>query len=87
MVKIRINGDLHGTPSVRVIGSSGEMIGVMLLPDALRAAMKEGCDLVEVNPTAQPPVCKIMNFAKYKYDALRKKSGTTIGYQVALALN
>ncbi len=65
-VKIRKNGDLRGLPSVRVIGSSGEMLGVMPLAEALRLALKEGLDLVEVDPRAQPPVCKLLDFSKYR---------------------
>jgi hypothetical protein len=66
-MKIRINGDLRGTPSVRLIGSSGEMLGVMTLAEALRRALQEGLDLVEVNPRGDPPVCRILDFSKYKY--------------------
>ena len=65
-VKIRINGGLRGTEQVRVIDATGEMLGVMPLAAALRAAMKAGMDLVEVNPSAEPPVCKILDFGKYK---------------------
>jgi translation initiation factor IF-3 len=75
--KIRINGDLRGTPLVRVIASDGEMLGVMTLAEALRVAMKEGRDLVEVNPKADPPVCKILDFGKYKYAEKRKAAETT----------
>ena len=64
--KIRINGELRGTPRVRVIGRDGEMLGVMTLAAALRLALKEGLDLVEVNPEADPPVCKILDFGKYR---------------------
>lgn len=70
--KIRINGDLRGTPRVRVIAASGEMLGVMTLAEALRAAVKEGLDLVEVNPKADPPVCKLMDFSKYKDDSRKR---------------
>ena len=64
--KLRVNGDLRGTPRVRVIAADGEMLGVMDLADALRAAMKAGLDLVEVNPEADPPVCKILDLGKYR---------------------
>lgn len=64
-MKIRVNGELRGTPEVRVIASDGEMLGVMPLAQALRLAMKEGLDLVEVNPKANPPVCKILDFDRY----------------------
>lgn len=54
---------------MRVIAADGEMLGMMPLADALRAALKAGLDLVEVNPSATPPVCKLLDFAKYKADA------------------
>jgi hypothetical protein len=69
--KIRKNGDLRGLPRVRVIGSSGKMLGVMALADALRLAFKEGLDLVEVNPAASPPVCKILDFDKYTSNTIK----------------
>src|SRR6201987_3614107 len=54
---------------VRVIlGASGEQLGVMKLNDALRKAQTLGLDLVEVSPTANPPVCKIVDFGKFRYD-------------------
>jgi hypothetical protein len=74
--KIRINGDLRGTPRVQVIASNGEKLGVMTLAEALRLAMKEGLDLVEVNPKADPPICKILDFDKYRYDEKRKAAET-----------
>jgi len=64
-VRIRKNGDLRGLPSVRVLDASGEMLGVMRVGDALRLALRESLDLVEVNPKAQPPVCKLLDFSKY----------------------
>ena len=66
--KIRKNGELRGTPNVRVIAADGEMLGVMTLAEALRAAMKAGLDLVEVNPKASPPVCKILDLSRYTSD-------------------
>jgi len=65
MAKIRTNGDLRGTPEVRVTAANGEMLGVLSLASALRLAMEAGLDLVEVNPKAEPPVCKILDFSKY----------------------
>src|SRR4026208_148159 len=50
------------------IGSTGEQLGVMRLTDALRKAQSLGQDLVEVAPTANPPVCKIVDFGKFRYD-------------------
>jgi hypothetical protein len=69
---MRKNGDLRGTPRVDVIGSSGEKLGVMPLAEALRLAMKQGRDLVEVNPNASPPVCKLLDLDKHGYAELKK---------------
>lgn len=62
-------------PQIRVIGPDGEQIGVMDVETALTAARERGLDLVEISPTAKPPVCKIMDFGKYKYE-LKKKAQT-----------
>lgn len=58
---------------VRVIGSSGEQIGILPIQEALRIAGDEALDLVEVSPDANPPVCKIMDYGKYKYEQTKKK--------------
>ena len=73
--KLRINREIRVTP-IRVIGPESEQLGILATPDALRKAEELGYDLVEVSPTAQPPVCKIMDFGKYKYeqDQRRKES-------------
>jgi translation initiation factor IF-3 len=59
---------------VRVIGSTGEQLGVLPVEQALAKAMDEGLDLVEVNPMAKPPVCKIMDYGKFKYDEKKKQN-------------
>lgn len=64
-------------PEIRVIGPSGKMIGVMNPRDALKLAKEAGLDLVEVSPTARPPVCRILDFGKYKYELSKKKKDTT----------
>lgn len=69
--QIRINQRIR-VPEVRVIGDDGEMIGVMQTHEALRRAQERGLDLVEVNPKADPPVCKILDFGKFKYDEKKK---------------
>jgi translation initiation factor IF-3 len=69
--QIRINHRIR-VPEVRVIGADGGMMGVMTTSDALRAAQELGLDLVEVNPKAEPPVCKILDFGKYKYEEKKK---------------
>jgi translation initiation factor IF-3 len=60
-------------PEVRVIDSEGEQLGVMETGKALALADEEGLDLVEVSPTARPPVCRIMDFGKYKYEQSKKQ--------------
>jgi translation initiation factor IF-3 len=57
---------------VRVIGDDGEQLGVMDVRDAVRAAREKGLDLVEVAPNADPPVCRIIDFGKYQYEAKKK---------------
>ena len=61
------------SPEVRVIGPNSEQIGVVLIRRALDLAKEHELDLVEVAPTAKPPVCRIMDFAKYKYDQEKKE--------------
>ena len=55
-------------PSVRVIDSNGQMLGVMPTNQAQRMAEQQGLDLVEITPTAVPPVCKIMDYGKFRYE-------------------
>jgi len=71
----RINDRIRAR-QVRLIGSDGSQLGVKTLPDALGIAREQGLDLVEVAANAEPPVCKIMDFGKYKYeqDQRRKES-------------
>ena len=57
---------------VQVIGSSGTNLGVMQLKQAIQLAKEEGLDLIEISPNANPPVCKIMDMGKYKYDLQKK---------------
>ncbi|MCF8091475.1 MAG: translation initiation factor IF-3 [Desulfotignum sp.] len=58
---------------VRVIGADGEQIGIMPVAEALRIAGDQNLDLVEVSPDANPPVCKIMDHGKFKYEQTKKK--------------
>ena len=57
---------------VQVIGSEGNNLGVMQLKQAIQKAKDEGLDLIEISPNANPPVCKIMDMGKYKYDLQKK---------------
>ena len=60
--------------SVRVITDNGEMLGVLQIEEALRMASDQGLDLVEVSPKANPPVCKIIDYGKYKYRVQKKQA-------------
>jgi len=60
------------SPDVQVIGSDGENLGILNLNDAINRAKDVGLDLIEIAPNAKPPVCKIMDMGKYKYDAQKK---------------
>nr|WP_268760241.1 translation initiation factor IF-3 [Arthrobacter sp. Leaf141] len=59
-------------PEVRLVGPAGEQVGIVRIDDALRLAAESDLDLVEVAPQAKPPVCKLMDFGKYKYEAAVK---------------
>ncbi|MGW9551184.1 translation initiation factor IF-3 [Citricoccus zhacaiensis] len=59
-------------PEVRLVGPQGEQVGIVRIEDALRLAAEADLDLVEVAPTAKPPVCKLMDFGKWKYEAAVK---------------
>lgn len=58
---------------VRLIGTDGEQLGIMSSRDAQKIADEAGLDLVKIAPTAKPPVCKIVDYGKYKYDMMRKE--------------
>lgn len=72
---IRINEHIR-TYEVRVIDADGKQLGVLTVPAALEKARERGLDLVEVSPTAQPPVCRIMDFGKYKYEISKKQKAS-----------
>ncbi|HSO47024.1 MAG TPA: translation initiation factor IF-3 [Rhizobiaceae bacterium] len=59
-------------PRVRVIGSDGEMVGLLSRDEALALALEDGMDLVEIQPNADPPVCRVMDFGKFKFEAQKK---------------
>ncbi len=59
-------------PEVRCIDADGEQIGIISTRDALRKATEAGLDLVEISPNAHPPVCRIMDYGKFKYEAEKK---------------
>ncbi len=70
--RIRVNQGIRAR-EVRVIGPEGEQFGIMPPAEAIRVAEEKGLDLVEVAPTAVPPVCRIMNYGKFKYEQSKKQ--------------
>lgn len=69
---MKVNREIRA-PKVRVIGKDGEQIGIIPLYEALNLADEAGLDLVEIVPGATPPVCKIINFGKYRYDQTKRE--------------
>ncbi|RMF39422.1 MAG: translation initiation factor IF-3 [Alphaproteobacteria bacterium] len=67
----RVNDRIRA-PEIRLIGADGKNIGVVTPREALSLAQDAGLDLVEISPNANPPVCKIMDYGKYKYDQQKK---------------
>ena len=71
------------SPEIRVISDEGEQLGVMTPSDALARAQEVGLDLVEVAPGSKPPVCRIMDYGRYKYER-KKKMGKNKGHTATL---
>ncbi|MCY4229925.1 MAG: translation initiation factor IF-3 [Alphaproteobacteria bacterium] len=69
----RINEDIEAQ-SVRLVAADGSMVGVVEINEALGAAQAAGLDLVEVSPNAEPPVCKVLDYGRFKYEAQKKKN-------------
>ena len=61
------------SPEVQVIGSEGENLGILNTNEAISIAKEKGLDLIEISPNAKPPVCKIIDMGKFKYDAQKKQ--------------
>lgn len=68
---VNVNWQIRAS-EVRVIGHDGKQIGILPLKEAMKLAEEQGLDLVEVAPQATPPVCRIMNYGKYKYQQSKK---------------
>lgn len=89
---LRINDEIRAR-EVRLVGEEGEQLGIVQLRDALQMAIERSVDLVEIAPTAKPPVCKFMDYGKYKYEQAkkdkeaRKKQRTTEIKEVKLRPN
>jgi translation initiation factor IF-3 len=69
---VRVNGKIRAR-EVRVIGTEGKQLGVLALGEALNLARANGVDLVEVAPNANPPVCRLVDFGKYRYEQAKKE--------------
>ncbi len=81
--QIRVNGRIRAREVRVIVASTGEQLGVLKLSDAIRHAQGLGLDLVEVAPTANPPVCRIVDYGKFKYEASKhdkekKNSGSKL---------
>jgi translation initiation factor IF-3 len=82
-VEPRINDRIR-VPEVRLVGPNGEQVGIVRIEDALRLAVEADLDLVEVAPNGKPPVCKLMDYGKFKYESAvkaredRKKQVNTV---------
>ncbi|MBN1114631.1 MAG: translation initiation factor IF-3 [Oligoflexia bacterium] len=68
----RINREIHAS-EIRLIDQDGAMLGIMSVSDALSIALEKGLDLVEVNPNGEPPVVKIIDYGRYKYELKKKQ--------------
>ncbi|QGG43246.1 translation initiation factor IF-3 [Aeromicrobium yanjiei] len=69
--ELRVNDRIR-VPEVRLVGPGGEQVGIVRIEDALRLAAEADLDLVEVAPTARPPVCRLMDYGKFKYETAQK---------------
>ena len=79
---MKVNREIRA-PKVRVISHAGEQVGVLSLYEALAMAEEQGLDLVEIVPGSTPPVCKVMNFGKFRYDqSKREKENKKASHQI-----
>lgn len=69
---MKVNREIRA-PRVRVIGQNGEQVGVIALYEALKMAEEAGLDLVEIVPNSSPPVCKVIDYGKYRYDQTKRE--------------
>ena len=71
--RARINEQIN-VPEVRLIDVDGNQAGIVLTREAMRAAEESGCDLVEISPTAKPPVCRIMDYGKFLFEVSKNQA-------------
>ncbi len=69
----RVNREIN-IPEVRLIGADGNQVGVVRVREALEMAEEAGMDLVEIVPTAEPPVCRLMDYGKFRFDQKKKQN-------------
>ena len=69
---VRVNGKIRAR-EVRVLGTDNKQLGILPLNDALTLARQSGVDLVEISPTATPPVCRLVDFGKFRYEQSKKE--------------
>ena len=81
--QLRINQMIRAK-EVRLVGEKGEQLGIMPLSQALETASKHNLDLVEVAATAEPPVCRLLDYGKYKYEQTKKERELRKGQRVSL---
>src|SRR5271170_53420 len=79
--RVRINQYIR-VPQIRVVLADGTNSGIMNTFDALKQAKEQGLDLVEINPKAVPPVCKIMDYGKFKYEEKKKQNAAKKNQQI-----
>ncbi len=65
---LRVNERIVGVSQIRLIDETGKMLGLFMVKDAIKLAKERGLDLLEISPTASPPVCKISDYGKFKYE-------------------
>ena len=70
--RLRVNREIRAE-EIRLVGKKGEQLGIMSVPQALEIAKKNDLDLVEVAPIAVPPVCRLLDYGKYKYEQTKKE--------------
>ncbi len=81
--KLRVNREIRAS-EVRLVGEKGEQLGIMTLDQAREMARSRGLDLVEVAPTAAPPVCRLLDYGKYKYEQAKKEREAKKGQKAVL---
>lgn len=77
---MKVNREIRA-PKVRVISATGEQVGIISIQEALAMADEAGLDLVEIVPGSNPPVCKIINFGKFRYDQTKREKESKKGRQ------